>query len=337
MDRLRITSLAALIWLFTASVALCASGEGVWVAFPNGTTCTNYVSAPINDQTLCYDSINGWQSFHSGSFMSPSLGGIPCTQMPALTGDTTTTIGTCATTTVATHLSSPLPIAQGGTGVTTGAVVTVTTPKFTATGTYTPHAGILFAIVECVGNGGGGGGAAASGAGTSGGGGGGSGSYSRVRLTAAQIGGSQAVTVGATGTGGTVGNNTGTAGGDVSLGALCVGKGGAGGVGAAANSAGAGGAGGVAGTGDITAVGNQGTGGYGAGNGNQVLSSGGSGPSVFGGGVTTFGSGSGVFTGTAGGNYGAGGSGGFVIVNGTGAAGGTGATGIVIVTEFSDQ
>jgi len=97
-------------------VALCASGEGVWVAFPNGTTCTNYVSAPINDQTLCYDSINGWQSFHSGSFMSPSLGGIPCSQMPALTGDTTTTIGTCATTTVATHLSSPLPIAQGGTG-----------------------------------------------------------------------------------------------------------------------------------------------------------------------------------------------------------------------------
>src|SRR5262249_50757615 len=76
------------------------------------------------------------------------------------------------------------------------AIASVTFQSFTtsANSTYTPNANLLFALVECVGQGGGGGGAAASATGSSSGGGGGAGSYSRVRLTAAQIGASQAVT-----------------------------------------------------------------------------------------------------------------------------------------------
>src|SRR5882724_3433201 len=96
----------------------------------------------------------------------------------------------------------------------------VTTQYFvtSANGTYTPNANLLYAIVECIGQGGGGGGAAASSTGVSSGGG--SGGYSRVRLTAAQIGASQATTNTAAANGGATGANNGTAGNDTSLGTL---------------------------------------------------------------------------------------------------------------------
>jgi hypothetical protein len=62
---------------------------------------------------------------------------------------------------------------------------------FTGNGTYTPSAGLVAAIIECVGGGGGGGGAASNGANLFYiGAGGGAGSYSRAYKTAAQIGAS---------------------------------------------------------------------------------------------------------------------------------------------------
>ena len=124
---------------------------------------------------------------------------------------------------------------------------------FTSSGTYTPSPGMTACVVECIGAGAGGGGMAASaGGGQSAAGGGGGGGYSRKICTAADIGTSKAVTIGAAGAGGAAGNNNGIAGGDTSVGSLCIGKGGSPGI-AGAN--GAGGAGGVAGTGDFSVPG----------------------------------------------------------------------------------
>src|SRR5258708_36099813 len=77
-----------------------------------------------------------------------------------------------------------------------GGAGSVTFQSFTtsANGTYTPNVNLLFAVVECIGQGGGGGGAAGPTTGAISGGGGGSGRYSRGRLTLGQIGASQAVT-----------------------------------------------------------------------------------------------------------------------------------------------
>lgn len=97
---------------------------------------------------------------------------------------------------------------------------------FTADGTYTPTAGMKYCLVEAVGGGGGGGGAGAGGGGA---GGGSSGGYTKAAFTAATIGVSQAVTIGAAGTGGTSAPTNGVAGGATSLGALLTANGGLGG------------------------------------------------------------------------------------------------------------
>jgi hypothetical protein len=91
---------------------------------------------------------------------------------------------------------------------------------FTASGTYTPPANLLCAIVECRGGGGGGGGAASTTTTGGGGGGGGGGGYSRAVLSAAQIGASQTVTIGNGGAPQAAGSAT-------SFGTLCVANGGA--------------------------------------------------------------------------------------------------------------
>lgn len=131
---------------------------------------------------------------------------------------------------------------------------------FSTSGTYTPSANLAYAEVTCTGGAGGGGGVAASSNAGSGGGGGG-GATSIIALSAATIGASQTVTIGAAGNGGAAGNNAGTAGGDTSLGSLCVAKGGSGGGGAAANTFGTGGTGGLAsgGTGTIKIAGGDGS------------------------------------------------------------------------------
>lgn len=214
----------------------------------------------------------------------------------------------------------------------------VSTQVFSATATYTRRTGLIYAIIECLGSGGGGGG----GTGTAGtlniGGGGGAGSYSRAIASAATIGATQAVTVGALGTGGAAGNNNGTAGGDVSFGSLCVGKGGSGGTFGASNTPGVGGTGGVTGTGNIIVT----TGMSGqtpiaasistvnspiAFGGSSIWGSGGKGVVVTAGGAVS----------SAASGFGSGGSSGGNINNISVFAGSNGTAGYVIVTEFSNQ
>src|SRR6186713_630583 len=110
----------------------------------------------------------------------------------------------------------------------TGAIaLTVTKKVFTSSTTYTPTSNMVHCIIECVGGGGGGGGAIISAAiGQYTGGGGGAGGYSRTYATAAMIGASQTVTIGAAGAGGAAGANNGTAGGSTSVGTLCIAGGG---------------------------------------------------------------------------------------------------------------
>jgi hypothetical protein len=206
-----------------------------------------------------------------------------------------------------------------------------------ANGTYTPNANLLYAIVECVGQGGGGGGAAASASGVSSGGGGGAGGYSRVRLTAAQIGASQAVTNTAAANGGTTGNNAGTGGNDTSLGSLCVGKGGGGGGGAATTADGVSGAGGVAGTGDLTIVGNAGGRGEGATITTAPAGAGQGAHGPWGGAPAVVQGSSSAVGGNAGTACGAGGGGGSVVGSASTAAGGQGGNGCVIVTEYNSR
>ena len=77
---------------------------------------------------------------------------------------------------------------------------------FTASGTYTPSANLIGAIIECVGGGGAGAGITGASGYVAGAGGGGSGGYSRVFKTAAQIGASQLITIGAGGVPGAAGS-----------------------------------------------------------------------------------------------------------------------------------
>lgn len=205
--------------------------------------------------------------------------------------------------------------------------LSVTGQVFLGSGTYTPTTGTIFAIAECRGNGGGGGGAVGVAAQTFAGGGGGQGSYARVYIASPSV---QAVTVGATGTGGASGANNGVGGGDVSLGSLCVGKGGGGGLYGAAAQLGRPGAGGVEGTGDLKIAGQPGTVGFYAAT-NLVLGISGSGGGD-GGAVGAFA----AAAATAGnaGTKGGGGSGGHTNNTGSTSAGGDGGTGWVVVTDF---
>jgi hypothetical protein len=173
---------------------------------------------------------------------------------------------------MATRPRSPLPILSASTSITGdamsgftrfGTVGAVKVQKFTANGTYTPSAGLLYAIVECVGGGGGGGGATGTAGNIFSGGGGGSGSYSRITLTVATIGASQGVVIGGGGNGGAAGSNNGATGSDTTLGAtICVGKGGSGGLFGSLAQVPLGGAGGVSGTGDLTSAGSAGLPGF---------------------------------------------------------------------------
>lgn len=217
--------------------------------------------------------------------------------------------------------------------------VTFQTFTASANATYTPNVNLLYAVVECVGQGGGSGGAAASAAGGSSGGGGGSGSYSRVRLTAAQIGASQAVTNTAAANAGATGNNPGTVGNDTSLGTLCVAKGGSGGGGAAANSAGAGGAGGVgsSGTGDFKVSGNAGGGGFSAAITTADGASGYGAPGPWGGMAAGVNASASAVNGVAGGGCGAGASGGESEGSASTAAGAVGAAGCILITEYNSK
>jgi hypothetical protein len=221
--------------------------------------------------------------------------------------------------------------------VASGRALSLNLRVFTASGTYTPSPGLVGAIIECVGGGGGGGGTAAPGTFIYCGSGGGAGSYSRRLVTAAQIGASQTVTIGAQGNGGAAGNNNGTAGSDTSVGTLCIGKGGQGGVSFAGNNATNGGLGGIAGTGDFIVPGNPGgAGGFTyPGSQSQVLANYG-GASFFGGaGQSYFAAFNAASTSAqlSAVGYGSGGAG-AVSHNATASAGGNGSPGVCIITEY---
>lgn len=234
-----------------------------------------------------------------------------------------------------TTANSKLP-ATNSSGTLAMRAFSVVTQTFTSNGTYTPTPGMLYCVVEVVGGGGGGGGTSTTGATTvSNGSGGGGGGYCRKTISAATIGASQAVTVGAGGTAGAVGGGTGGTGGTSSLGALLQATGGAGGIGSSAGtSAGSiGGSAGVGSGGDLNASGQ--VGGFSQGNNSLAFQWGGTGGnSIFGGGPQGRIGGGGQEAGTAGLNYGSGGSGGFTWLSSTQVTGGAGAPGIVIVTEY---
>lgn len=215
-------------------------------------------------------------------------------------------------------------------------IATIKKQPFTSNGTYTPSTGMLYALFETTAAGGGGGGSTNSPTGVSQGGGGGGGGYSRILVTAALVGGSQTVTVAVpAGAGG--GGTTGSNGGDTSIGALCVAKGGRGGAGAVNNSGAAGGAGGVAGTGDWAAPGMPGFSGSGSASASFSPSGAAGGAAGFGTGFGGAGVSSGAGgTGNAGGNYGGGGSGGSSYAGGS-QGGGGGAGGFAFITEFCSQ
>ena len=189
---------------------------------------------------------------------------------------------------------------------------------FTSSGTWTKDAGLKYIVVEVVGAGGGGGGNTSSDGCAGGGGGGG---YSRKIITAASLGATETVTIGAAGTAGAGTGGTGGTGGTTSFGTHATAAGGSGG-----SESDAGGAGGVGASGDINSYGGSGAGG-GSSNGGGA-----GGSSFFGGGAY------GKYTtsnGTAGRAYGGGGGGASHDSAESGdQSGGAGAAGYVIVTEY---
>lgn len=211
--------------------------------------------------------------------------------------------------------------------VTAGAFGTVAKQVFTGAGTYTPTPGMLYCIVEAVGGGGGGGGCASDAA-HRWGGGGGAGGYSRSLLTAADIGASKAVAIGAGGAGGTAGDNHGTGGGATTLGTtIVVANGGSGGN---RGSTLGGGQGGAAGTGNIVAAPGATAESSGSAPATVFLHAnpGASGPFGAGGRGTLNSNGS------AASGYGAGGGGGSDRSSGGNRSGGDGTAGLIIITEF---
>ncbi len=224
-------------------------------------------------------------------------------------------------------------ITAASSGTAPVSILSVRNQTFTSNGTYTPSSGMVYCVVEAAAAGGGGGGATTNSAVT---GGGGAGEYGRSTFTAAQIGASKSVTVGASGAGGTPGGQ-GSTGGSTSLGTLIVLNGGAGGGGntsGTGSSNASGGAGGSGGTADILIPGQVGSNGYYVSTVGGLCGGGGGTPFGQGGYVIFSGnSASAAQTGYNGGGYGAGGGGGI----GVSRSGGNGGQGVIIITEYCTQ
>lgn len=206
----------------------------------------------------------------------------------------------------------------------------VAVQSFNTSGTYTPTAGMAYCIVETWGGGGGGGGIVGGATSSGGGGGGGAGSYSRRYLTAAQIGVSQTVTIGAAGSAGAAGNNAGGAGGTTSVGALCISNGGGGGGGSGGQNASSG-PGGSTGTGDVVSPGQAGGPGSGGTAAIAPIGTGSGGNSIVGAGGQCPLSNN---NGNSATGFGAGGSGGTANSTTSSFSGGPGVKGYVVITEF---
>jgi hypothetical protein len=202
---------------------------------------------------------------------------------------------------------------------------------FTASAPYVPSPNATTCLMECLGGGGAGGGAAGATSQNTGGGGGGGGEYSRKTVTAAQIGASVAVVVGAGGVPNAAGFNPGNDGGNTSVGALCSAFGGAGGRAGNNLTVGQGGLGGSGGVGDFVVAGGNGQAGANTASyiSNFVMGTGGG--SFFAPGVYTS---STVLNGIAATGVGGGGSGAEIPNSTSTGSGGAGKSGIVIITEF---
>lgn len=224
------------------------------------------------------------------------------------------------------------------------AFTSINVQTFTSSGTYTPTTGMKYCLVRICGGGGGGGGANSNSVAnnTASATGGSGGEYAEGLFSAATIGVSQPVTIGAGGAGGIAGTSNGGAGGTTSLDSLMGASGGQGGVSVSGTTDGI----------DGTPGGTGGTGGY-------FRTPGGPGGSSLGinalrdpsgqfiicltgeGGSSVFGSGGNSLTvttpdqeiGIAGRGYGSGG-GGAGSTGGSSASGGSGTSGIIIITEY---
>lgn len=236
--------------------------------------------------------------------------------------------------------------------ITAAHVRSISTQTFTASGTYTKPAGVLYAQVIVVGGGGGGGGAAAqSASNASGGGGGGGGGYAESWLMTSSIGATETITIGAAGSGGAAGNNVGTAGGDSCFGGtsgcggtpITRGNGGAGGAGAPDGIGSPdGGTGGTTGGSNVTIARDGQAGGDGMGSNTLTkISVSGAGGAAGGGqgvgGSQRAATNSESIAGRAGALAGGGGSGAAVGELGAAAAGGNGGAGRIIVIEYKSS
>jgi len=221
-----------------------------------------------------------------------------------------------------------------------GGFTTINIQSFTVNGTYTPTANMKYCLVEAVAGGGGGGGAVTTGAGqAAAGAGGGGGSYRYGFYTAADIGASKAVVIGAGGTAGANTGGNGGTGGSTGLTGLFSIDGGAGGTGsgaAAASCATQGGTGGNPTSAGIQAFGaSGGSGACGAASNAGAFAIGGNGgSSYFGAGGRGGAAIAGRSAGVNGLTYGGGGGGAAVTASQTGFTGGVGAAGFLWVTEF---
>ena len=256
------------------------------------------------------------------------LGAAPLAS-PAFTG--TPTAPTAAPGTNTTQIATTAfvqDVVQG----TNPPIRTITVQTFTTSGTYTPNANLVYAVIEVQAAGGGGGGTQ-GGSGIAAAGGGGGGGYAKKLLTASAIGASQAITIGAVGSGGAAGVNVGGVAGATSCGSLLSATGGKGGGGAAAAIVdapnGHGGGGGVGSLGDLNLSGTAGDFGLSFANDNSGISGAG-GNSFLGVGAQAV---TPNLAGLTGNNYGGGGSG--AASSTSSEAGGDGAPGIVIVTEYN--
>jgi len=254
-----------------------------------------------------------------------------------ITGGTTST-GTLQNS--GTGATGQLLVSNGASALPTWQSFRINVQTLTASGTYTPTPGMQQCIVELIGGGGGSGGVAAGGANYSATGGGGTGAYSRGAFSAATIGASRPVTIGVGGSGGAIGFNPGGNGGDSSFDNLMTAPGGFGSSGGNSTNDSQlvpGGSGASAGTGGQLNVGGQ-KGYFGT-----IFTTSTTAPAIGGeGGDTIYGAGGTIGIpgsgqdgpGSNGTGFGSGGGGASSFRGPSGAPGGNGASGVLIVTEY---